>query len=340
MALKARNQTKLITASGGGTLVADADESFLIKDIFCVPSSNDTYLALLTQGTGVGAFRVKGKAGNHLPYPIPVAVVIYEWSPGTILSRLRRLGKEMLGLPGSPADGGLEDFQKNPLDIRFPIASGETFRVTRYAEAGNVCLLYDIYDAGDIKPEMPNGSKSRISRYLHYATNVASAASGAVAVSTTLMGSGSGLSGWAGGDEWPVNGLAVAEKNVYRLLAIAAAPLAKGNAAGSANAGYTTHLQLIARNTILMDEDRVGLPMLGNSAETGASTVSYVSKGSVVGPGTQQNPPGPYLFDPRLEFGEGEKLTTNIVIAGYASGGPGAGELDLAFVLEHEYLAG
>jgi len=39
-------------------------------------------------------------------------------------------------------------------------------------------------------------------------------------------------------------------------------------------------------------------------------------------------------------FLEGERLTTAVVIAGYASGGPGAAELDLAYVLEHEYLAG
>lgn len=339
MAIKARNQVKLITASGGGTLVADADESFLVKDVFCVPSTSDTYLVLLTQGTGVGAFRVKGKAGNHLPHPMPVAVAIYEWLPGTILARLRRLGKEMLGQAGSPADGGIEAFLANPLDIRYPVASGETFTVSRYSEAGRVVLLYDIYDAGDITPDMPNGSKARKTRYLHYGTNVASAASGPVAVSTSLMGTGTGYTGWAGGDAWPFNGASVAEKNVYRLLAIAAAPLAKGNAAGTANAGYTTHLQLISRNNILFDEDRVGIPLLGDSAETGAATVTYVSKGSVIGPATHQNPAGPYLLDPALDFREGERLTTNIVIAGYAAGGPGAGELDLAYAIEHEYLS-
>ena len=333
MAIRARNQTKLITASGGGTLTADADESFLIKNVYCNPSTNDTYLTFLIQGTTVGMIRV-GKnvvggpamAGNHLPYPMMKNAYIYEHLAGTIIDQLRTAGRALLGLPPRPFDGGPDEFKKNPLDIRYPVASGETFRVSRYAEAGNVCLLYDVYDAGDIKPDLPNGRLSRIQRYLHYGTNVASAANGDCAVSTSLI--------WRGGDGWPFDGSTVAEKNVQRLLAIIGCPLGKG--ASSTNKGYTTHLKLTNRNTILFDENRNGLPFHGDSS--GISAASYVSEGSVVGVGTGLNPTPPFILDPPLVFGEGESLTTSIVIAGYASNGPGAGELDLAYVLEHEYL--
>jgi len=328
MALKARNQTKLITASGGGTLVADADESFLIKDIFCKASSNDTYLTLLTQGTTVGKIRVAGLAGNHLPYPMVKTAQIYEHLAGTILAQLRAAGRALLGLPPRPGNGDIEEYKKNPLDLRFPVASGETFRVSRYAEAGNVALLYDVYDAGDVTPDLPNGRLSKVQRYLHYGTNAASAADGDCAVATSLI--------WTGGDGWPFDASAVAERNVFRLLAIVGCPLGKG--ASSANKGYTTHLKLTRRNTILFDEDRSGLPFKGDTS--GLSAVSYVSEGSVIGVGTGLNPTPPLILDPALEFLEGERLTTAIVIAGYASGGPGAGELDLAYVLEHEYLAG
>jgi hypothetical protein len=328
MALKARNQTKLITASAGGTLVADADESFLIKDVFCKPSSSDTFLTLLIQGTTVGKVRVAGLAGSHLPYPCLKTAQIYEHLRGTILAQLRAAGLAMLGLPARAGNGDIEGYKANRLDIRFPVASGETFRVSRYAETGNVCLLYDVYDAGDVTPDLPNGRLSKVQRYLHYGTNAASAADGDCAVATSLI--------WTGGDDWPFGGGAVAEKNIMRLLAIVGCPLGKG--ASTTNKGYTTHLKLTHRNTILFDEDRSGLPFRGDSS--GISAASYVSEGSVVGVGTGLNPTPPLILDPALEFAEGERLTTAIVIAGYASGGPGAAELDLAYVLEHEYLAG
>jgi hypothetical protein len=325
MALKARNQVKLITGSGGGTLVADADESFLVKDVFCVPSTSDTYVTLLVQGTTVGKYRVAGLAGNHLPFPCVKTAYIYEQTRGTIISQLRAAGLAQMGLPPRPLDGGLETYQKNRLDLSIPVASGQTLTVSRYAEAGYVALLYDVYEDADITPMMPNGSASKVQRYLHYGTNVASAASGDCLVSTSLI--------WSGGPKWPFDGSTVGQNNVFRLLAIVGQPLAKG--ASSTNKGYATHLKLMHRNTVLFDEDHVGLPFRGDTGNISAA--SYVSTGSVVGTGTAENPTTPFVLDPPLEFGEGEQLTTAIVIAGYASGGPGAGELDLSYALEHEY---
>jgi hypothetical protein len=327
MGLRERNRVKLITGSGGGTLVADADESILVKDVLCAPSSNDTYVTLMTGGTTVGKFRVKGLSGNHLPYPHVKTAQIYEHRAGTILSWLRAAGARALGKVPAQYDGGLEDFLDNPWDIRFPVASGETFTVSRYAETGNVAVLYDLYDPGDVKPDMPNGTQSRKRRYLHYGTNSASAADGDCAVATSLM--------WSGGEGWPFDASDVPVSTVYRLLAIIGNPLAKG--AASTNKGYTTHLKLLTENTVLFDEDRNGLPFLGDTG--GISAASYVSGGSVVGDLTAENPRPPLLMIPPMEFKPGQHLTTKVVIAGYASGGPGAGELALAYALEREYAA-
>ncbi len=327
MALRERNRVKLITGSGGGTLVADADESFLVKDIFDVPTTNETYLSVLVAGVMIAKYRTKGLAGNHLPFPCVKTAQIYEHLAGTIIAQLRAAGRAIAGLPPRPHGDGLAEWQANRFDLAIPVASGQTLTVSRYAEAGNVCLLYDAYDAGDLTPDMPNGTQGKIQRYLHYGTNAASAADGACAVATSAI--------WTGGDSWPFGGGSVAEKNVFRLLAIAGCPLGKG--ASAANKGYTTHLQLIHRNNILFDEDAQGLPFKGDTSAL--SAVSYVSYGSVVGVGKAENPTSPFVLDPPLEFAEGDRLSTNVVIAGYASGGPGAAELDLAYALEHEYLA-
>jgi len=323
--LKQRNRTKLITASGGGSLTADADESFLVKDIFCVASTNDTFLTVIVAGTTVAKIRVADLAGNHLPYPMDKAAAVYEAQLGTVLAWLRNAGNRARGVVAGPHNGDVPAFVANPYDIRFPVASGETLTISRYAEAGNVCLLYDVYDAGDVLPTLPNGTQSQIRRYLHYGTNAATAADGDCAVATSLI--------WSGGEDWPFGGGAIAERNAYRLLAVIGCPLGKG--ASGVNKGYTSHLKLIRENTVLFDEDRSGLPFKGDTSAL--SAVSYVSEGSVVGPVTDLNPRPGLLLDPPLDFGEGERLTTKIVIAGYASGGPAAAELDLAYALERRY---
>jgi len=328
MAIKARQQVKHITASGGGTLRADEDESFLVREVFCVPSTNDSYVTLIVQGVTVAKLRVKGLAGNHIPYPYVKTAQIYEAVTGGLYGRLRQIGRELFGVGPGLGVGDLEAFQRNPLDLAIPVASGETLTVSRYAEAGDVCLVYDIYDAGDITPDMPNGTRSNVRRYIHYATNSSAITSSPAAVDTSLM--------WSGGEKWPFDGSAVAERNRFRLLAILGSPCSAGD--GSNNKGNTTHLKLIHRNNVLFDEDRNGLPFKGEASTS--ATVSYVSAGSVVGPMTAENPVPPFVLSPPLDFVEGDKLTTQVVVASAASGGIDASEVDVAFVLEHSYGGG
>jgi len=304
MTLRERNQVKIMTALTARTLRADEDESFLIKDIFCVPEATDTYLTLYTQGVTVGKIRVKGLAGNHLPFPFVKTAQIYEALTGGLLARLRSVG----------------------FDLNYPVASGETFTVSQVPSSGYVALVYDIYDSADITPDMPNGSRSNIRRYVHYGTNTAAITASPGAVDLSLI--------WSGGDKWPFDGSGIAEKNKYRLAAILGAPCAHGNA--TINKGYTTHLKLIHRNNVLFDEDRNGLPFKGLSTQT-ADAASYESTGTVIGPLTAENPAAGLVFDPPLEFVEGDKLTTQVVVADAAATGIAGSEIDLAYVLEHEY---
>jgi hypothetical protein len=304
MPIKRRNQVKILTAASGGSLRADEDEAFLIRDIFCVPSASDDYLTLYCQGVTVGLFRVKGLAGNHLPFPFIKTAQIYEHLTGGLLAWLRSIG----------------------LDLSYPVASGQTFTVSRYAEAGLVVLVYDVYESADVLPDAPNGTQSNVRRYLHYVTNLAAITATPAVVDLSLI--------WSGGEAWPVSGQAVAERNRFRLFGILGAPTSHGDA--SANKGCTTHLQLIHRNNVLFDEDRGGLPFNGEVGNI-ADAASYISEGSVVGPLTAENPAPGLVLDPPLEFVEGDKLTTQLVLANAAADGIAASEIDLAFVLEHTY---
>jgi hypothetical protein len=329
MAIRARNQVKIITASSGGTLQAPAGEGYLVKDVHCVPSSADAFLGFWVDGTSLLGLRVKGYNGNHCRFPYIKTAAIAEAAPLTLLGYLRQAGLRMLGKAGLASNGGLEDYQANHLDIRLPICSDSVLTLQRYAEAGNVVLVYDVYDAADINAEMVNGPRSKIRRYLHYASAPASSANGDLGLTTSLLTTSrmSGISGW------PIDLTGVPPGNVFRLLALVGGPNAKG--ASAANKGYSTFLKLMQRATVLFDVDKNGLPFLGDTSALSAT--SYVSLGSVIGPLTAENPQPPFILDPALEFGQGETLTISETIANYASGGPGASEADVALVLEHTY---
>jgi len=305
MALKVRNKVKTMTASGGGTLKADADESFRIKGIYCKPSASDTYVTAIVQGVTVQKLRAKGLAGNHIPFPFIKTAQIYEALTGGLFERVLAAG----------------------FDLSLPIASGETLTISRYAETGLVSLLYDVFDDVDVKPDEPNGTMAKIRRYLHYITNAAAIEATPYKLTSSLI--------WTGGDEFPVNSLAVPQNNVFRIYGVLGAPSSRGNA--TANKGYTTHLQIIRRNEVLFDEDRNGLPFYGLSTQT-ADAESYVSEGSMIGPMTAENPAPPLIFPEPIELAEGDKLTLNLVLSGAASGGIAASAIDLALLMEHEYL--
>lgn len=288
MALLLANQVKIITASGGGTLTPQPGQSIRVRDIHCVPSSSDTYLTLLIGGATVGLYRVKGYAGNHQPFPCIKTTQVYERITGGLMRFLAALG----------------------LDMSIPIADGESLTVKRYAETGNVCLIYDVFDAADVKPTDPNGSESLVRRYVHPITNTAAITSTPVTLATSLI--------WTGGDQWPVNGLGVPDKTTFKLIGLIGAPSARGNA--SANKGYSTYLQLLKRNDQLFDIDRNGLPFKGNSAAT-ADTEDYTSLGSLIGPLTAESPAPPLIFPSPLVFATGDTLTVQVVLAAAASGG-------------------
>jgi len=301
MAIKEKGRIIRMSASGGDTLQARPGQGLVLRDVMCAPSSNDTYLTLQVQGTTVGKFRVKGMTGNRLPYRALKATYVYEQND---ISLFRKAARMVI-----------------PLDI--PVAEGETLTLSRYAEAGDVTLIYDVLDPGDVSPEAMNGSRSKTRRYVHGAQPAAAVTATPAALATSLI--------WTGGPAWPFDGSAVPENTRFRIHAILASPVAKGN--GTTNKGYTTFLQMIRNNQVLFDDDASGLPLLGDVSVT-AATADYTPKASVIGPETAEYPyPGLWLPEP-LEFGPGEILLTNLLTTGAAASGILAAEVDVAYLME------
>ncbi len=279
--LKQANMIKRITASGGGTLDARAGESLRVKRIEVVPSTNDTYLTVSVDQVTVAYYRVKGKSGNHL---------------GT--------------KHGAYLYGNIMDFlTKQDINVSIPIAEGQRLSVSRYAETGNVILVYDQYDAGDVKETDPNGSAAREYVFLQYAkVGTAPTESGDAKIDTSLTPS-----------EFPdfPCGAVVPPNHDIALLGIVGSPFVDG-AAGPISFA-SSFIKLMKDREVLFDVDRSGIPFDGQDAT--ATALAYQGNFSLIGPGTEVllntnaiTPGDPLIFKPEIMFTAGQELNASLSV--------------------------
>lgn len=290
---------KRITASGGGDLEAKAGESLRIKRIECIPSTNDTYLTVRVDRVTTAYFRVKGKSGNHLST--------------NRVDYLKRNLMEFL------ADHGI--------NITIPVAEGQTLNVSRYAEAGNVMVIYDRYSAGDVLATDPNGSESNVLTYMQYASiGTTPAASGDHKVDTALTPS-----------EFPdfPCGKVVEARHTVEMLGVAGCPFNDG---GAGPLGFaTTFMKFIKDREVLFDPDRNGIPF--DAQDTAATAATYLGNFSLIGPGTEIlvdtnviMAGDPLMFEPVLRFESGSELNVYLSLIMTGTGVWNAIE-DVAFIL-------
>ena len=284
--LKQSDCIKRIIASGGGSLQADAGESFLVKAIFAIPSDNDTYLTIKIDNFTVGYYRLVGKGGNHLGG-------IHFYNPGFNI---------------------MDYLVKRGLPFSLPIAEGQKLTVTRTAEAGDIQILYDRFDAGDIRSDMPCGTDSKVYSFLQYLKNsVQLSASGDLLLDTALTP--------AEFPDFPA-GRACPANTTIKLHGIAGS----GHNEGGASTDYwsDTFLKLVRDREVLFDEDRNGIPFAGDIEGRSDGEGWDVSRG-IIGSGATYamfaawyagRPP--LMFDTPLVFASGEELLVYVsgIIAG------------------------
>lgn len=300
MSLRQANMIKRITASGGGTLEARAGESLRVKRIECVPSANDTYLTVSVDRVTVAFYRIKGKTGNHL---------------GT--------------LHGIYAKGNIMGFLADRgVNVSIPVAEGQVLSVSRYAEAGNVIVVYDRYEAGDVKSTDPNGSDSKEYTFMQYAEiGSTPAAAGDFLVDTSLTPSEF--------PNFPCGAVVPANHNI-EMLGIAGGPMI--SAAAGPISFATTFLKMLKDREVLFDVDRNGIPFDAQNAAAVAD--SYLGNFSLIGPGTETlldspviTPGDPLMFDPALMFTAGQELNVLVTLAITGAGHWSAHLDDEVFIL-------
>ena len=301
MALKQANMIKRITASGGGDLEAKAGQSLRVKWIGVMPSTNDTYLKITVDRVTVGYWRVKGKSGNHLGvnHGAYVPFNLMRW----------------LGTKG--------------INVTIPVAEGQTLSVSRYAEAGNVMIVYDRYEAGDCKATDPNGSDCREYTFLQYAkVGTVPTASGDAVIDTSLTPA-----------EFPnfPCGAVVPAKFSMTLLGIVGSPFV--NAAAGPVSFASNFLKLIKDREVLFDADRYGIPFDGTDGAAVAD--AYIAAFSLIGPGTEVlvntnviTPGEPLIFDTPIVFDEGAELLAYLTVTKTGAATYTAGVDDQAFIIK------
>jgi len=275
------NMVKRITASGGGDLEAKAGESLRVKRIECIPSTNDTYLTVRVDRVTTAYYRVKGKSGNHLA-----------------TNRVDYLKRNIM-----------EFLESKGVNVTIPVAEGQTLNVSRYAETGNVMIVYDRFSAGDVLATDPNGSESNAITFLQYASiGTTPTAAGDHKLDTAITPS-----------EFPdfPCGKVVEARHTVELLGVAGCPF--NDAKAGPHGAATSFMKFVKDREVLFDTDRNGIPF--DDQDANATALDYGGKFSMIGPGTEIlvdtnviMPGDPLMFEPALRFEAGSELNVYLTL--------------------------
>jgi hypothetical protein len=213
----------------------------------------------------------------------------------------------------------------------YPIATGETFKITGAAQGGSIqMVIYESHEEGDMASDMPNGSKATEYVFINY--------------------------GNAGGDitnagEWELSksqnpaefpdfpfGKVVPAKTKIAIAGILASDFAPEENDGTDQI-WTSYLKLIAERETLFDEDRNGLLMLGPSGSN-AGIGDRVGEGlSVIGNYSDVDARLPLMIPETLEYVGGDELQVYLCTEKASSGqtiGTAEGEVALIEKISRE----
>lgn len=278
--LRQGNCVKRFTAVATDTLEANSGESFLIRALYVAPETDNNFLSLKVERKTVGCYRIYGKSGNHL-------------------DRIN-LGYSHRNL--------MEFLISQDINCMIPVAEGQSFTVSSAGTSPVVVIVYDIYDAGDIRADMPNGTDSKEYMFIQYMDSSTSV------LTTQTVELDTSLSP-AEFPDFPC-GKSVPANSVIDILGLVGSPSGTGVASDSYIG--STYVKMVKEREVLFDEDRNGIPFFYAPNET---TSSYSSEFTLIAPcvnvrpfdenvSLEHNAPqgNPLMFNPALSFKSGEEL--------------------------------
>jgi len=294
MALKEPFMVKTSLETGADTAVeleAKTGESLLVKDVI-IRGSNDSYAILEVDKTTVGFFRVDSHVlGSHLPTPVSAT-------------------REAVYLRGMISGGSITLISymiKKGWMRGYPVAEGQTFRVKPYTSGKklrDVTIVYEKYDAGDIKATDPNGSESKEYVFINYGRpSSALTSSGDYEVSKCITT-----------EEFPdfPFGKTVPSKTTIEILGILGSESV--NYTDASTYTYTKFLKMFKGRTCLFDKDKQGLTFYAYIF-AGISSGTHFGRGmSIIGNYSVYDRREPFIPPAPLVFKEGEELKVYVTV--------------------------
>ena len=311
-------------------LEAKVGESLLVKDIIIAnpaahPVDADYYLGVNIDKDMVGFFRVGGNLGSHLPLAL-----------GN-LSHSHALEHNNTDIGGSPVIAGITNalgtnivtIGINELDGAatehanvvkygsipvpqtllallgklghfkgYPIGEGQKLTLSRVKQADCLqMLIYEIHDAGDIKPTDQNGSDTKEYLFINYG-RVAAAITTSVSTIFSVVKSVPQFPDFPFGKDVPA-------KTEIDILGILFSDVVDDR--GSDDTMNTDYLKLIRGRETMFDEDKNGVLVKGLIG-TIDGEAQFARGYSLIGNYSSIDGKLPMLFDPPLTFTPGEEL--------------------------------
>jgi len=297
-----------LEADGTFTLEAKAGESLLVKDVLIL-GENDSYCLFSIGRDTVGFFRLSNHScGSHL-YPPRVANTVGFSASQMVTSH---------SLISLLVRKGLFD--------GFPIAEGEKFVITPYTSGkklGRVLVIYEKYDAGDIKSDMPNGSEAKEYIYVAYGQPSETVKSSGTYTYDTMINPEEFA-------DFPFEG-EVPAKTEIELLGITGWEVI--SVADGSNYTSTKYLKLFRGRKLLFDVDKKGIPMYQYYYSGLSGTVGGLGF-SLLGQYSHKDFRMPLFFDTPIKFTAGEELRVSVEVEATGSGSTiDAKFLELGFIL-------
>ncbi len=279
-----------IGKTAGQTLELEADpgQSFLVKDIL-IGNNNATMTDLTVDKAMVGRFRTAKALGNHLSFPYGMATP--DDAAESFVLKPRHTVLEQLG------DAGVFS--------GFPIAEGQKLVISPAVAAeylGDVQIIYEEYEGGDISSEMENGSESTE----YFIINYGDVGAAITAAGDHLVNTQNSPTEFPA---FPYNKV-VPAKTEIDLIAILASEAYDWN--DPTHISYTTYLKLVRERTVLFDDDRNGLLFKGAASGATDAKATYGQGVSVLGNYSDVDIKKAYMLPTPLTFGAGEELNVYI----------------------------
>lgn len=214
-------------------------------------------------------------------------------------------------------------FQAAGLWPIIPLCEGETLEITAPGTDNFAEVVYDLYDAADVSPTEPNGSKSAVYRLFQTISNAGTRSSvGDLPLDQSDLGTQ--YPAFPGGDLVP-------PRTEMALLGLFGTPWHHANLGVLGQ--YTTYLKMLADREDILDMSLKGMLYRSDDFKTTTGLNMYCVA-SRLNKGSSKGHARIVTFDPPVVFPSGSELNVYATLAGGCANEFSAGDVQLGMIFD------